>query len=153
MKRSTRNRLFEEKQPLIDQVMNRRRSLIERYGLCKEDVRQELALEMLRALDVYDPARCPNLDAYLVQRMNYKLLQMLSPGKRYGIPNAPQKERVPGGIPGGYRVCQGGACQDEKAEKALPGDPAAAPLLAGEKGGCSLCQSGMTRPRLWIPPD
>lgn len=49
MKRSTRNRLFEEKQPLIDQVMNRRRSLIEGYGLCKEDVRQELALEMLRA--------------------------------------------------------------------------------------------------------
>lgn len=92
MKRSTRNRLFEEKQPLIDQVMNRRRSLIEGYGLCKEDVRQELALEMLRALDVYDPARCPNLDAYLVQRMNYKLLQMLSPGKRYGIPNAPKKK-------------------------------------------------------------
>ena len=86
MKRSTRNRLFEEKQPLIDQVMNRRRSLIEGYGLCKEDVRQELALEMLRALDVYDPARCPNLDAYLVQRMNYKLLGMLSPANATAFP-------------------------------------------------------------------
>lgn len=93
MKRSTRNRLFEEKQSLIDQVMNRRRSLIEGYGLCKEDVRQELALEMLRALDAYDPARCPNLDAYLVQRMNYKLLGMLSPGKRYGIPKKRVSER------------------------------------------------------------
>lgn len=48
MNRNTRNRLFEEKQPLIDQVINRRRSLIEGYGLCKEDVRQDLALGMLR---------------------------------------------------------------------------------------------------------
>lgn len=92
MNRSTRNRLFEEKQPLIDQVMNRRRSLIEGYGLCKEDVRQELALGMLRALDAYDPARCPNLDAYLVQRLNYELLRMLPPSKRYGIPHAPKKK-------------------------------------------------------------
>ena len=92
MKRSTRNRLFEEKQPLIDQVMNRRRSLIEGYGLCKEDVRQELALEMLRALDVYEPARCPNLDAYLVRRLDQKLLGMLPPSKRYGVPYAPRKK-------------------------------------------------------------
>lgn len=92
MNRSTRNRLFEEKQPLIDQVMNRRRSLIEGYGLCREDVRQELALGMLRALDAYDPARCPNLDAYLVRRLDQELLRMLPPSKRYGIPYAPRKK-------------------------------------------------------------
>ncbi len=92
MKRNTRNRLFEEKQPLIDLVMNKRRSLITAYGLCKEDVRQELALGMLRALDAYDPARCPNLDAYLVQRLNHELLRMLPPSKRYGVPFAPRKE-------------------------------------------------------------
>ena len=92
MNRNTRNRLFEEKQPLIDQVINRRRSLIEGYGLCKEDVRQDLALGMLRALDTYDPARCPNLDAYLVLRLNYELLRMLPPSKRYGVPYAPRKK-------------------------------------------------------------
>lgn len=92
MNRSTRNRLFEEKQPLIDQVMNRRRSLIEGYKLCREDVRQELALGMLRALDAYDPARCPNLDAYLVRQLNYELLRMLPPSKRYGVPYAPKKK-------------------------------------------------------------
>ena len=92
MKRSTRNRLFEEKRPLIDQVMNKRRSLIEAYGLCKEDVRQDLALGMLRALDAYDPARCSNLDAYLVLRLDQKLLGMLPPSKRYGVPYAPRKK-------------------------------------------------------------
>ncbi len=92
MKRSTRNRLFEEKRPLIDQVMNKRRSLIEAYGLCKEDVRQDLALGMLRALDAYDPARCSNLDAYLVLRLDQELLRMLPPSKRYGVPYAPRKK-------------------------------------------------------------
>lgn len=92
MKRSTRNRLFEEKRPLIHQVMNKRRSLIEAYGLCREDIRQNLALEMLRALDAYDPARCPNLDAYLVLRLDQELLRMLPPSKRYGIPYAPRKK-------------------------------------------------------------
>ena len=92
MKRSTRNRLFEEKRPLIHQVMNKRRSLIEAYGLCREDIRQNLALEMLRALDAYDPARCPNLDAYLVLRLDQELLRMLPPSKRYGVPYAPRKK-------------------------------------------------------------
>ena len=80
MKRSTRNRLFEEKRPLIHQVMNKRSSLIEAYGLCREDVRQNLALEMLRALDAYD------------LRLDQKLLRMLPPSKRYGVPYAPRKK-------------------------------------------------------------
>lgn len=92
MKQSNRNRLFEKKQPLIGLVMNKRRSLIEAYHLCKEDVRQELALGMLRALDAYDPIRCPNLDAYLVRRLDQKLLGMLPPSKRYGVPYAPRKK-------------------------------------------------------------
>ncbi len=47
---------------------------------------------MLRALDVYDPARYPNLDAYLMRRLDQKLLGMLPPSKRYGVPYAPRKK-------------------------------------------------------------
>ena len=92
MKRTTRNRLFAEKQPLIGLVMHKRRSLMEAYNLCKEDVRQDLSLGMLRALDAYDPARCPNLDAYLVRQLDQVLLRMLPPSKRYGVPYAPRKK-------------------------------------------------------------
>ena len=53
---------------------------------------QTAALGMLRALDAYDPARCPNLDAYLVRQLDQVLLRMLPPSKRYGVPYAPRKK-------------------------------------------------------------
>ena len=90
MMRSARNRLFEEKSELIDQAMKRHGRVIQIYRLCREDVRQELALRMLECLDRYDFRRCPNLDAYLVEQLRYALLNQVAPSKRFGIPNAPR---------------------------------------------------------------
>lgn len=92
MLQSERNRLFEEKVPLIDQVVKKHRNKIAISGLSKEDVWQELALKMLCLLDGYDPGRCPNLDAYLVQQLTYELLRLTVPSERYGIPQAPRKK-------------------------------------------------------------
>ena len=75
MMRSARNRLFEEKSELIDQAMKRHGRVIQIYRLCREDVRQELALRMLECLDRYDFRRCPNLDAYLVEQLTKELAQ------------------------------------------------------------------------------
>ena len=90
MQRSERNRLFEEKSPLIDQTMGAHNQLIQGYRLCRDDVRQELALRMLECLDRYDPGLCPNLDAWLVKQLRYALLHQTAPSKRFGIPNAPR---------------------------------------------------------------
>ena len=62
--RTIRNQLFEEHSTLIDKTMNRYYRMIRACHLCGEDVRQELALQMLLCLEEYDPLRCPNLAAY-----------------------------------------------------------------------------------------
>jgi len=92
MLQSERNRLFEEKIPLIDQVVKKHQARIAISGLCREDVWQDLALKMLCLLDGYDPGKCPNLDGYLVQQLNYEVLRLTVPSERYGIPHAPRKK-------------------------------------------------------------
>ena len=86
---NVRNQLFMERAYLIDRTMKRHSNMIEACHLCKEDVRQELALRMLLLLERYDPSRCPNLDAYLSLYLRYALWEMALPSKRYGVPRAP----------------------------------------------------------------
>ncbi len=92
--RTIRNQLFEEQSALIDKTMNRYYGMIRACHLCQEDVRQELALQMLLCLEEYDPLRCPNLAAYLVLYLRYALLKLALPSKRYGIPYLPTEQKV-----------------------------------------------------------
>ena len=91
--RYVRNRLFEERTYLIDLTMKRHSSMIDACHLCREDVRQELALQMLLLLERYDPSRCSNLDAYLSLYLRYAMWEMGLPSHRYGIPQAPVGRR------------------------------------------------------------
>ena len=93
--RTIRNQLFEEQSALIDKTMNRYYGMIRACHLCQEDVRQELALQMLLCLEEYDPLRCPNLAAYLALYLRYALLELALPSKRYGIPHLPVEQKVP----------------------------------------------------------
>lgn len=89
MSREARNQQFKENYSLIDMVMRRHYRLIQACRMSREDLRQDLSVRMLKDLERYDPRRCPNLDAYLRQRMNFEVLHLATPGKRYGIPGAP----------------------------------------------------------------
>ena len=89
MSPNERNRLFEERATIIDVVMAGNRRRIQKYHLCPDDIRQELAVKMLELLERYDPLLCPNLDAYLTIFLNHALRSLTRPGRRYGIPYAP----------------------------------------------------------------
>lgn len=86
-----RNYLFEEKEYLINVTMNKHRRLIRACRMEDDDVYQELSIRLLEALDEYDPAKCPNMDAYLMLRLRYRLWNMKACSKLTGIPEAPKK--------------------------------------------------------------
>lgn len=92
--RTMRNRLFEEQSVLIDKTIHRYYSMIQACHLCRDDVRQELALQMLLLLERYDPLRCPNLSAYLSLYLRYTLLELTHPRNRYGISCAPVDQGI-----------------------------------------------------------
>ena len=88
-----RNQLFMERAYLIDRTMKRHSRMIDACHLCREDVRQELALRLLLLLERYDPSRSSNLDAYLSLYLRYAMWEMGLPSHRYGIPQAPVGRR------------------------------------------------------------
>ena len=86
-----RNYLFEEKEYLINVTMNKHRGLIRACRMEEDDVYQELSIRLLEALVEYDPAKCPNMDAYLMLRLRYRLWNMKACSKLTGVSKAPKK--------------------------------------------------------------
>jgi DNA-directed RNA polymerase specialized sigma24 family protein len=91
MTRDERNSLCEEKYHLIDVTVKKHSRLIRAARMDEDDVRQDLAVRMIQALDKYDPARCSNMDAYLILQLRYCLLHMKECGRLFGMPYAPRK--------------------------------------------------------------
>lgn len=89
LSRELRNQQFAEKFELIDKVIRRHYRLIQACRMSVEDLRQDLSVRMLKDLERYQALLCPNLDAYLWQRMGFEILHLAMPAKRYGIPGAP----------------------------------------------------------------
>ena len=86
-----RNALFSEKKYLIGVTVKKHWRLIRAARLDEDDVRQELAVRLLEAIERYDPARCRNMDAYLTLQLRYRLLHMRERSALYGIPQAPRR--------------------------------------------------------------
>jgi len=86
-----RNYLFEEKAYLINSAMNTCHSLVLACGMEDADVYQELSLRILEAIEQYDPAKCSDMDAYLMLQLENKLLDMKACSKLAGITDAPKK--------------------------------------------------------------
>jgi DNA-directed RNA polymerase specialized sigma24 family protein len=55
-----------------------------------DDVYQQLSLRLVNALDKYDYAKCPNMDAYIMLQLRYELLNMKACSKRTGVSGAPK---------------------------------------------------------------
>ena len=87
-----RNALVEEHLSCIDEVMRRERKLIRSAGLDKDDVYQQLALRLIKAVETFDPDK-GDLETHIKAQLNYELLDCRSAYHRYGITNAPRNLR------------------------------------------------------------
>ena len=84
-----RNALVEEHLSCIDEVMRRERRMIRSAGLDKDDVYQQLAIRLIKAVGSFDPAK-GELKAHIMAQLRYELLDCLSAYRMYGITNAPK---------------------------------------------------------------
>ena len=83
-----RNALVEECLPCIDTVMRRNRRLIRENRLDPEDVYQQLALRLIKAVGSYDPDK-GELETHVMAQLRYELLNCKSSYRRFGITDAP----------------------------------------------------------------
>ncbi len=71
-----RNQIFLENEDLIKRVIRCNRTLIYALRLDEDDVYQELAIAMLRAISGYDPARSDCIRAHLWMKLQYAVLEI-----------------------------------------------------------------------------
>jgi len=92
MLKSTRNSQFEEKKHLIGKVIGKNYRLVKGFGLPVDDLRQDLAVVMLEAMEEFDPAISLDMDRFIYKRMENKLKKMTAPSARYGVSEAPRQK-------------------------------------------------------------
>ena len=83
-----RNRIVEENLYRIDQAIRRNWSLIEAAHLERDDVYQQLALRLIRAVDTFDPEK-GELGKHLHAQLQYEMLNCKDSRRRYGFTGAP----------------------------------------------------------------
>lgn len=89
-----RNAVVEANLTCIDKVMRRNHGLIESAHLDKEDVYQQLALRLIRAVDTFD-AQKGKLKSHIYAQLKYELLNCKRPYRMCGMT----------GLPDDYRGC------------------------------------------------
>jgi len=80
-----RNQTFLENEDLIKRVIRCNRTLIYALRLDEDDVYQELAIAMLRAISSYDPARSDCIRAHLWMKLQYAVLDIKRQSCPFGI--------------------------------------------------------------------
>ena len=88
-----RNKIVEEHLWCIDTVMKQYRELIRAARLDSDDVYQQLAERLIRAVRTFDPEKGDFLK-YIFHQLHYELLDMKTPRALYGITNAPAEHRA-----------------------------------------------------------
>lgn len=76
---------------LVDHQQNRR--LINAVGLDDEDVFQQLAIRMIRAVENYDPDKGKDLEQHIFAQLQYEVLNCKDAAKVYGIKGTPYGAR------------------------------------------------------------
>ena len=87
-----RNKVVEQNLPLIDNVMRRNVVLIRSAHLDWDDVYQQLALRLIRAVETFNPEK-GELKDHLFSQLHYELLNCKNSYRRYGITGAPRDSR------------------------------------------------------------
>ena len=81
-----RNALVEEHLPCIDALMQRERKTIRKAHLDPEDLYQQLALRLIKAVGSFDPDK-GKLEAHITAQLRYELQSCLRPSRRFGVTN------------------------------------------------------------------
>lgn len=86
-----RNALVEEYLWCIDSVIRQNDSLIRAAHLDRDDVYQNLALRLIRAVELYDPnhSKGKSLKGYIFMNLGYELRTCGGSQARYGFREAP----------------------------------------------------------------
>lgn len=99
-----RNRIVEEHLPCIDKVIRRNRALMRAAHLDYDDVYQQLALRLIRAVAGFDPEK-GTLEQHINAQLQYEILNCKGSRSRYGFTGAPYDLRG--------QVISLNACQDD----------------------------------------
>lgn len=83
-----RNAIVEEHLPCIDAMMQHERKTIRDARLDREDVYQQLALRLIKAVGSYGPDK-GELEAYIMRQLRHELRNCLHPDRRSGMTNTP----------------------------------------------------------------
>ena len=83
-----RNRIVEENLYRIDNAIRRNWALIRTSHLDRDDVYQQLALRLIRAVAGFDPEK-GSLEQHIAAQLQYEILNCKSSQSRYGFTQAP----------------------------------------------------------------
>ena len=89
---SDRNRIVEEHLHCIDTVIGQNWPLIRATRLERDDVYQQLAIRLIRAVETFDPAK-GKLAQHINAQLQYELLNCKDSRRRYGFTAAPRDLR------------------------------------------------------------
>ena len=87
-----RNRIVEEHLWCIDSVMRKNHALIRAARLDYEEVYQQLALRLIRAVETFDPDKGV-LRIHILAQLKYELLNCKSAYRLCGLTGAPKEYR------------------------------------------------------------
>ena len=83
-----RNSIVVEHLPCIVSVMRRNYSLIQAARMEWDDVYQQLAVRLIRAVDTFNPDK-GELKQHIYSQLKYELLSCKNPRRLYGLTGAP----------------------------------------------------------------
>ena len=90
---SQRNAIVENHLWCVKTVMKQNRALIRAAKLDTDDVYQQLALRLIRAVMSYDPEK-GNLEQHIFAQLKYELLNCKSAYRLCGLTGAPKEYRM-----------------------------------------------------------
>mgnify|MGYP001662542186 CR=1 FL=1 len=122
-----RNALVETHLGCIWWTINKNRRLISAAGLDDEDVFQQLAIRMIRAVENYDPDKGKDLEQHIFAQLQYEVLNCKDAAKLYGIKGAPYGARdltvsLDALVETGVQFCGGGGGLNVKVQKRVRRD-------------------------------
>ena len=92
---ATRNAIVEAHLHCIDKVMRKNKALIHAAHMDSDDVYQQLAIRLIKAVDSFDPEK-GKLEQHIYAQLQYEMLNCKRPYRLHGIT----------GLPADYRSCQ-----------------------------------------------
>ena len=88
----TRNAIVEAHLHRIDTVMYRNKGLIRAAHLDRDDVYQQLAVRLIKAVDSFDPDK-GDLEQHIYAQLQYELLNCKRPFRLHGMTGLPEDFR------------------------------------------------------------